>query len=488
MIASSDVRSILQASRNRTILVVGDVMLDRFVEGQTTRISAEAPVPILSHSKDVSMLGGAANVARNVVTLGGRAALVGLIGDDASGRDVVRLVESDGIISGLCIDGSRPTAQKVRYLGSGQQLLRVDTEEVKPASPGIAEALVDAIARLGAEADAVLLSDYGKGVVVKDVIEACHAMAERWGATFIVDSKAQQFGHYGSVDILKPNAQELARATGLPTETDDEVERAAEAALRNCSAKSLLVTRSAKGLSLARRGQAVQHYALPSPEVVDTAGAGDTALAALGLALSARAAAETAAQFALLASWRVVQKAGVSVATGGELIAESVMAAAPNVGFKLVDRDVAIDVTSYWRSRGLRIGFASGAFDVVNPAHVARIKDASEGCDRLIVGVEDPGSGLRQDGALSPVNALVDRAIVVGGLEVVDLVVAISQDARLDFIEALRPDVVVDDADGPHIAGPQPNVVESRGGVVKVVEHPGEPFTRALAPSSSDAV
>ncbi|HEY3889675.1 MAG TPA: PfkB family carbohydrate kinase, partial [Caulobacteraceae bacterium] len=225
-------QSLLSAMRGAKVACVGDLMVDRFVYGEVNRISAEAPIPIMSRAHETVMLGGAGNVARNVASLGAAARLVGVIGKDGAGHEALRLLAEETEVEGFLVtDPDRPTTVKARFLSGGQQLLRVD-DEARHAIAGDVEAqLIRAIENAAAGAGAILISDYGKGVVTPAVIEACHAAARREGAQLIVDSKARSFDRYGAADLVKPNAAELAYATDLPTETDADIEAALARAL-----------------------------------------------------------------------------------------------------------------------------------------------------------------------------------------------------------------------------------------------------------------
>jgi len=298
------------------VVCVGDVMVDRFVYGEVTRMSPEAPIPVLARRRELVMLGASGNVARNVAALGGQAALVGVIGSDVEGREALRLVGDDGRIEGaLVTDTARPTTLKTRFVSGGQQLLRVDVEETEAVSPDTSGRLARTIRDVASGAGVIILSDYGKGVVTDEVIAACRAT----GLPVVVDSKARSFSRYGPVDIIKPNASELAHASGLPTGTDAEVEAALARALELCEARAILVTRAAQGMSLAVRGEAVRHFPGTPREVFDVSGAGDTAIAALGVGIAAGGPLEDAIAFALLASGVAVGKVGTATVTPAEL-------------------------------------------------------------------------------------------------------------------------------------------------------------------------
>jgi D-beta-D-heptose 7-phosphate kinase/D-beta-D-heptose 1-phosphate adenosyltransferase len=449
-------QDLLASLANTRVLVVGDVMLDSFVYGEVRRVSAEAPIPVLAHTRQVRMLGGAGNVARNICALGARAVLIGLTGRDAPAEEVSALVAAEPRMeNGLAADPLRPTTLKMRFVAAGQQLLRVDTEATDAASGEAQDILAARILAHAHGAGAILLSDYGKGVVTAAVIEACHAAAGAQGARLVVDSKARRFGHYGRVDLIKPNAAELARATDLPTDTDAEVEVALAHALETSQARAILVTRAAQGMSLAVRGEPVLHISRPPPEVFDTSGAGDTALAAVGAALAAGAPLADAAHLALLASRLVVQKAGTAVVSPDDKI----------VGAARMAREAA-----RWRERGLRVGFTNGCFDILHAGHIAYLAQARSWCDRLIVGLNTDASIRAAKGPGRPVNVLEARARVLAGLAAVDLVVPFEAETPIELIREARPDLLVKGADYAPEAIVGRDLVQSWGGEVRTAD------------------
>jgi D-beta-D-heptose 7-phosphate kinase/D-beta-D-heptose 1-phosphate adenosyltransferase len=462
---------LLQRVAGARVVAVGDLMVDRFVYGDVARISAEAPIPVMARTRESVMLGAAGNVARNVAALGGEVALVGVIGRDGAGREAKDLIAAEPHIEGYLItDAERPTTIKTRFVSSGQQLLRVDEETTRPVAGEIERQLVRTLADAARGAKAILLSDYGKGVVTAAVIQAAQAAAEREGAVLIVDSKARSFVRYGAADIIKPNAAELAYAVDLPAETDAEVEAALAQALALCECKAVLVTRSAKGMSLAVRGEAVRHFRRPPPEVFDTSGAGDTALAALGASLSAGAPLDEAIDFALLAAGVVVQKTGTATASPDEMIEAEIIERVAPAEAKIATPERMSREAARWRERGLKVGFTNGCFDILHRGHIAYLAQAREWCDRLIVGLNTDGSVRALKGEGRPVNDLESRALVLGGLRSVDLVVAFDDATPLKLIEAAQPDVLIKGSDYEldGVVGRQ--LVEGWGGQVRLAD------------------
>ena len=448
---------------------VGDVMVDRFIYGDVSRVSAEAPIPVLAKSHETTMLGGAGNVARNVAALGGVAALIGVIGDDAASHEALALIGDEAGVEGFLIsDPDRATTVKSRFVSSGQQLLRLDAETIVPVSGAVEARLVRTILDAAVGAKAILLSDYGKGVVTPAVIEACRVAAKREGAALIVDSKSRGFAHYGDVDIVKPNAGELARATDLPTDTDEEIEAALAAALSASRCDAILVTRAAKGMSLARRGGSVRHFRRPPPEVFDTAGAGDTALATVGLALAAGASDEEAIELALLACGVVVEKAGVATASPDDLIEAELAAHRAPIEGKIASGARMVMEAARWRERGLKVGFTNGCFDILHPGHIAYLAEAKSWCDRLIVALNTDASVRGAKGPDRPINGLEARALVLGALSSVDLVVPFDEETPEALIRAARPDLLVKGGDYQVETVVGADIVRSWGGEVRL--------------------
>ncbi|HEY3694218.1 MAG TPA: D-glycero-beta-D-manno-heptose 1-phosphate adenylyltransferase [Phenylobacterium sp.] len=443
----SELQEVLAAVPGVRVACVGDLMVDRFVYGDVGRVSPEAPIPVLARTRELVMLGGCGNVARNVAALGGHVALVGVVGGDAEAHQALRLVEAETGVEGFLVtDPSRPTTLKTRFVSGGQQLLRVDLEEARPVTGAVEQRLVRTIRDVGKGAGVILLSDYGKGVATAAVIAAC-GQAAATGARVIVDSKARSFARYGAVHIVKPNAAELAYATEMPADTDAEVEAALVRALELCEAQSVLVTRAAQGISLAERGQPVRHFRSTPREVFDASGAGDTALAALGLAMAAGAPIARAITFAQLASGVAVGKVGTATVSPEELIEASLSAHFAPAEAKVATIQRLQAEVARWRSLGLKVGFTNGCFDILHRGHVAYLNQARAWCDRLIVGVNSDRSVRALKGPGRPVNDLESRAMVLAGLGSVDLVAPFDEDTPLRLIEAARPDVLVKGAD-----------------------------------------
>ena len=463
----SRLQALLDRAKGVTVAVVGDLMLDRYVYGEVSRISPEAPVPVLRATSEVEMLGAAGNVVRNLAALGVRVRAAGRLGTDAAGEAVLGMLEAlPDVTSFLDWDEDGRTTVKTRFVAAGQQLLRLDDERIDaddgPASPLVAQAL--------AGADVVLISDYAKGYVTDAVVAAVLEAARARGVPVIVDPKGVDFARYGEVDLLKPNASELAAAVGRGATDDASTESALHAALDGARARAVLVTRGAHGASLAKRGGITTHVPARPLGVFDVSGAGDTSLAALGVALACGWTLEEAAEFAVLASGVAVSKPGTAVVTPAELIEAELSAHAAPAEAKVVTPDQAAAAAARWRAEGLKVGFTNGCFDVLHRGHVAYLAQARGWCDRLVVGLNSDASVRALKGEGRPVNDLEGRALVLAHLASVDLVAPFDAETPIALIEAVRPDVLIKGADYTREGVVGGDLVEGWGGQVRLAE------------------
>lgn len=416
------------------VVVVGDVMLDRFVYGTSGRLSPEAPVPVVRKRRETIMAGGAGNVARNIEALGGRPTLFGLAGQDAAGDELARVI---GAPARLVRSADWQTIVKLRVIAQHQQVVRIDEEEPRAATSAEASELLADLAQSLGRARAMILSDYGKGVLTPDVCARAITTAHEAGVLCIVDPKGRDYSRYAGAHYVTPNASELAEVTGMPTGTDAEVEAAARALLARVSIGAVIATRSEKGMMLIPRDGAVIASPATAQEVFDVSGAGDTVIATLALALAAGRPVAEAMQLANLAAGIVVAKLGTAVCSFAEL--EHAMRVEAG-GNGVLSHAAAARILHEWQSEGLRVGFANGCFDILHAGHVKLLREARRHCDRLIVALNDDASVARLKGPTRPINSLADRAAVIAGLDSVDAVTWFGEDTPLELILKLRPD------------------------------------------------
>ena len=472
------------------VVVLGDVILDRYVTGHAHRLSPEAPIPVLRPSGNRCALGGAANVALNIATLGGQTMLIGVIGDDAAGAETLRLVQAaDGIDCQLVVAAGRPTTAKTRFMAGSHQLLRLDEETTEHLEGGTAAAVLARFEAALDWADVVVLSDYAKGVLGDGLLSAALAAAAARGALVVADPKRADFAAYRGATILTPNEHEVRLATRIDAEHDAEADRAGRAALDATGGEAVVVTRSAKGLTLVRRGSAALHLPTRAREVADVSGAGDTLVAALAVALAAGAPLPDAAAIANLTAGISVGKPGTATVGAEELLGALHMEDLVATDRKIVTADQAAARLASWRAGRLRVGFANGCFDLIHPGHIRLLTEARAACDRLVVALNTDASVKRLKGPTRPVQSETARATVMASLAPVDLVVLFDEETPLALIRALRPDVLVKGADYTIEQVVGGDLVRGWGGRVLLVDlQEGHSTTRTIRRMTAPAV
>jgi D-beta-D-heptose 7-phosphate kinase/D-beta-D-heptose 1-phosphate adenosyltransferase len=453
------------------VLVLGDVMLDRFVYGSVERISPEGPIPVVNVDRFADMPGGAANVARNIADLGSKVILLGVVGADIPGEDLrAQLAASPTISARLTIDGSRATTVKTRYVADGQQVMRADRESRDPLSPEVAERLLDALASALAEADLVVLSDYAKGVLSDAVTRAAIEAARRRGKRIIVDPKSKDFTKYRGATIITPNRLELQQACGEDCGTHEQVVAGARGILEQGICESLVVTRGKDGMSVVGADGTAAHLPTAARQIFDVSGAGDTVIATLALGLIAGGNVIDAAALANVAAGIAVGKRGTATVTTGEIIGMLTPTDGRTDPLKIFSLDSVQHLVRGWREQGLKIAFTNGCFDLLHPGHISLLDQARGTADRLVIGLNSDLSISRLKGPNRPVQGEVARATVLAAVKSVDAVVIFGEDTPLQLIDALRPDVLVKGADYTLDTVVGADLVLKRGGKVVLAE------------------
>jgi D-beta-D-heptose 7-phosphate kinase/D-beta-D-heptose 1-phosphate adenosyltransferase len=479
-LAPGDLGEAVRRLGRASVLVVGDAMLDRYVYGEVSRVSPEAPVPILCVTREVAMPGGAGNVVRNLIALEAAVAFVSVVGDDQAGSDLTALIGGQqNVEPWLLVQGGRTTTLKTRYIAQGQHLIRADREETIALPEKLAERLVRIASDAMAATSLTVLSDYRKGVLGADVAPRLIAAAKKLGRRVIVDPKGRDYSRYAGADIVTPNRRELAEATGLSVDSEHGIVAAAQVLLQRHGFGAVLVTRAEDGMSLITP-EAIRHYPGEAPEVFDVSGAGDTVVATLAAALAVNVPLFEAARLANIAGGIVVGKVGTAVARPNDLLSAII----PVTGAlkKVVTPASAAEAAERWRSRGYRVGFTNGCFDLLHPGHVHLLEQCRAMCDRLIVGMNADVSVKRLKGASRPVNGEAARAAVLASLASVDLVCVFEDDTPLALLNLIRPDLLVKGADYTHATVVGAKEVESWGGKVALAELlPGHSTTATVA-------
>jgi D-beta-D-heptose 7-phosphate kinase/D-beta-D-heptose 1-phosphate adenosyltransferase len=469
-----DFEALSNAMTRQTVLCVGDLMLDEFVYGEVSRISPEAPAPVIAVQRSETNIGGAGNVARNIASLGARCIFVGLIGEDDAGKVLKTALAREHLIESVLVsDSTRPTTRKVRFVSEhfSTHMLRADWEKALPASSDIEQKLIDAILPLLPRVDIVLLSDYAKGVLTARVIRNVIDAARKLGKRVIVDPKSANLAIYRGATLLTPNRKEFAEATRSRAGTEAEIAVAAQEAMLLADCEAMLVTLSEHGMTLVPRSGEVIHVPGHPVKVRDVSGAGDTAAAAIAVALAAGADWETVLRVANAAAAVAVGKKGTAVVTSAELrrkiLPHAFLAAEEKIVLAPGDLDAHL---ADWSKQGLRVGFTNGCFDILHPGHVKVLTAARGACDRLIVGLNSDASVRRLKGEGRPVQDERARAEVLAALEAVDLVVIFEEDTPLDLITRIKPSVLVKGGDYSRDQVVGHEVVEANGGEVVLVD------------------
>lgn len=457
----------------QTVLCIGDLMLDEFVYGDVTRISPEAATPVIAVKRTEVMVGGAGNVARNLVSLGARCIFVGVVGDDDAGSALSRALTANALIDfELVIDPKRQTTRKVRFVSEhhSTHLLRADWESAGAINTAAEDALIAHALAAMPRAGSVVLSDYAKGALTPRVIRAVIDAASALGKPVVVDPKGRDYSIYSGATLITPNRQELADATHAVARTDDEIAQAATGLARALGAQAVLVTRSEDGMTLVGAGAPIHVPAYPV-RVRDVSGAGDTVVAVLSAMLALGADFESAMRAANAAAAVVVGKRGTATLTVAELRSRILPAASLAAEEKMVfDWALLDEHLDGWRKQGLRIGFTNGCFDLLHPGHVKLLAGARAACDRLVVGLNGDASVTRLKGEGRPVQNVQSRAEVLAALEAVDLVVVFDEDTPKNLIARVRPTILVKGSDYKREDVVGHDIVESLGGSVILID------------------
>jgi len=443
------------------IVVAGDLMLDQYWFGPASRISPEAPVPIVRVVRSEARAGGAANVAMNLVSLGVNTTCCGIVGDDGTGMDLKGLLEVEGINAVLAQSERHPTITKLRVLSRNQQLIRLDTEQLYSAAD--AEAVVKVVAKQLPKNHVCILSDYAKGSLgqVEKLITACRDS----DIPVLVDPKGTEFSRYRGATILMPNLAEFEAVAGKAADDADLFSRARSLCV-DLQLNALVVTLGERGMLVVSDDSEI---ILPARarQVFDVTGAGDTVIAALAAGLGAGLTIEQAAALANLAAGLVVRKIGAASVTPAEL--NLALHEQGEGGRGLLTREQAVAVASETRARGEKLVMTNGCFDILHKGHVAYLQEAKSRGDRLLVAVNSDASVKRLKGDDRPINPLEDRMAVLAGLASVDWVVPFGEATPAELIEQILPDVLVKGGDYAPDAIAGGKAVLQNGGTVEVL-------------------
>ncbi len=469
--------SLIRKLKAAPVLVVGDVMVDEYILGEVERISPESPVPVVVARDRLRKLGGAGNVVRNLVSMGGSVALLGAVGKDNAGQWFRHHCEQNSVDTfWLKDDELRPTTIKTRVVARNQQIVRIDEEHLGELAPELEKAVIHDLESVMPQVKAAIVSDYGKGFLTSAVLEALLASARTHKVPVLVDPKGMNFTRYRGATFITPNVREASLASGIDIRGRETLVQAGRALLEQVAAEGIIITRGRDGSTLVTRDKD-QDFPVKPVEIVDVTGAGDTVIATLALAIASGLSIENAVSLANLAASLVVSRFGAASVTLEEMVnsLKQDYRASKNVAPDQIAR-----VLRDHRLRGQRIVFTNGCFDLFHAGHLELLRRASVFGDVLVVGINSDKSVARIKGPGRPIVNQSDRIELVSALSFVDYVVVFEEDTPLNLIKEVRPDVLVkgEDWKGRRVVGE--DVVRARGGKVEFVKLIGGRSTTEL--------
>jgi D-beta-D-heptose 7-phosphate kinase/D-beta-D-heptose 1-phosphate adenosyltransferase len=472
--------SLVERLGHPRVLIVGDLILDRYVSGDVTRISPEAPIPVLTAKRSEERLGGAGNVAANLVAMQAKVDVIGVLGDDGWGRALRGLLSEQGVeTEGCVVDATRPTIQKTRMMSGSHQMLRVDHEDARAASGATLSEILRVLPERVKLAQSVVLSDYGKGVLAPAVIQSAIQTARASGIPILVDPKGDDYRRYRGATLVTPNRKEAEQALGRSLANAADLPQAADDLMKLADLDAAVITLGPDGIYFKSKKGEAGLVPAQARAVFDVTGAGDTVVAQLGFYLADGMALEPAVTLANQAAAIVVGRLGTHAVTRSELAAR--LAETRPHGKVLRDGAELDLLLAAWRNEKKRIVFTNGCFDVLHVGHVNYLRFARERGDVLLVGVNDDASVRRAKGASRPVNTLADRMEVLAALEMVDAVCSFSDDTPKTLIERVTPHVLVKGQDWAEKGVVGREWVEAHGGQVQLAPLvPGKSTTTIL--------
>ena len=456
-----------------TVLCIGDVMLDHFVYGQVERISPESPIPVLRQQHQFSMLGGAGNVMRNLIALGGNVIFISVIGDDATGRTLQNQLKSlTNVEAKIFTEANRQTIQKTRFIAQGQQLLRVDEEIVLPCTTASQEQILIAVQQSLPFCQAVVLSDYHKGLFTETLSQALIEQIRHQNPIIpiIVDPKGRYYARYKGATVITPNLKELGEVAGHSLKSEAEILCESQRLQHDLNIDSVLVTQGSQGMTLVEKDNSPHFFPAQTREVYDVSGAGDTVVATVALGLASGYSLKESCYLANEAAGIAVGKVGTATVSSEELEDSLSQHHGGSYTQKIVDRHQAQDLLKRWRYQGLKIGFTNGCFDLLHLGHLHILRQSAQACDKLVLGLNTDDSIKRLKGDQRPIQNQQTRAMVLAALSMVDAVILFDEDTPFELIKALQPDVLVKGADYTVDRVVGADLVQARGGHVLLVD------------------
>lgn len=442
-----NIQKYLDKSKNAKCLIVGDIMLDRYLYGEVSRISPEAPIPIVQIHKRIEGLGGAANVANNVKAFSCKVHLVGVLGKDDVGHTIQQKLRDNNIdFNGIILD-SRCSTLKTRIIGKGQQMLRIDEETPELLDDLSSKDLIEKILEQMSDTDVIVLSDYKKGVCTKELCHSIISEANKLNKKVVVDPKGTDWEKYRGAFVVTPNWKEFTAITGPISESDESIlMQKARAVLDKYGFQNILITRSEKGMVLINR-EGVYNFKAEAREVADVSGAGDTVIATMASFLAVRESLMTSVEWANKAAGLAVERRGTSVIGIDDIFGKNKAVTRSYVD-KLMNIETLLDTIAFKRSKNERVVFTNGCFDILHTGHIQYLDEAKALGDYLIVAVNSDDSIRRQGkGNDRPYVSLRDRMLQLAALQMVDAVVTFEEDTPYELLSRIKPDVLVKGGD-----------------------------------------
>ncbi len=436
------------------IAVVGDLMIDHYLWGDTNRISPEAPVPVVNIASESYALGGAGNVVSNLLAFGAKVDVISVIGDCENSVRLTRmLTEVNAGTDGLITQPDRIASKKSRIFASQQHVVRFDNETTDPIADEAADKLMKYFSQRLDTYDIVLLSDYGKGVLTPGLTEEIISISRQNGKRVLVDPKGTDYSKYKGAFLLTPNRKEASEATGIQIDSDERLEEAITKLKTELDLSVSLITLSSDGVAI--YDEHLRKYPTVAREVFDVTGAGDTVLASLGFALSSGKDIDQSVEFANLAAGVVVGKLGSATASLAEIDRYRRSIGKQSSQENIRSREELVSVVADLKKRGKKIVFTNGCFDILHAGHVRYLEEARSYGDVLIVGVNSDTSVKRLKGSDRPVNNQADRAFILSALGCVNHVVIFEEDTPYELLSEVKPNVLVKGGDykGKEVVG-----------------------------------
>ncbi len=462
------ISEILNRFSKLRVLVIGDIMLDRYIFGTASRISPEAPVPVLKAKEEIESLGGAGNVAVNLKSLGALVELIGTTGEDTEGKKLLKIIKRSGIAgSGIIPDSQRSTTTKTRLIADNQQITRIDKEDTASISTKIESKLIKAIEKSikKFKPNGIIISDYAKGCITQTLLSSIFELARKEDIFVTVDPKGNDYTKYKGAGTITPNQKEAELTSGIRIVDEETLEHASQNLIKQTGAKFILITRGKEGISYYSKKSGLKTVPSQTQEVFDVTGAGDTVVSAFTLSYQATNSLDYSVKIANLAAGIVVSRAGTASVTQQDLLNQFTS----STRYKLPDREVLVRTLEQEKSKGRKIVFTNGCFDLLHSGHLKLLNEAKNLGDILVVGINSDQSVKRIKGRGRPFVSEKERGALISALDCVDYLVVFGEDTPLRLIKELKPHIIVKGGDytPKNVVGKE--VVEKYGGEVRII-------------------